>query len=72
MPGLAAEGASTIDVPGWPAGPTVVLGGMPTSSAKRVPKAPSDEHPTAKHTSVTLRSPPRSRAMAGSMRRVMT
>jgi hypothetical protein len=33
-----------------------VLGGTPTSSVKRVLNVPSDEQPTAKHTSVTLRS----------------
>ena len=47
------------------------LGGMPTNSVKRVLKVPSEEQPTAKQTSVTLRSPVRSRAMARSMRRVM-
>jgi hypothetical protein len=44
---------------------------MPTSSAKRVLKVPSDEQPTSKQTSVTLRSPRRSSAMARSMRRVI-
>ncbi len=33
------------------------LGGIPTSSVKRVLKVPSDEQPTVKQTSVTLRSP---------------
>src|SRR2546422_529923 len=37
-----------------------VLGGLPTSSVKRLLKVPSDEQPTAKQTSVTLRSPRRS------------
>ena len=31
---------------------------MPTSSVKRLLKVPSDEQPTSKQTSVTLRSPP--------------
>ena len=44
---------------------------MPTNSVKRVLKVPSDEHPTAKQTSVTLRSPRRSSAIARSMRRVI-
>jgi hypothetical protein len=35
-------------------------------------KVPSEEHPTSKQTSVTLRSPRRSSAIARSMRRVMT
>ena len=48
-----------------------VVGGMPTSSVKRVVKVPSDEQPTSKQTSVTLRSPRRSSAIARSMRRVM-
>jgi hypothetical protein len=38
---------------------------------KRVLKVPSDEQPTAKHTSVTVRSPRRSSAIARSIRRVM-
>src|SRR4051794_36251554 len=42
---------------------------MPISSLKRLLKVPSDEQPTAKQTSVTLRSPRRSSAMARSMRR---
>ena len=45
---------------------------MPTSSVKRVLKVPSDEQPTSKQTSVTLRSPRRNNAIARSMRRVMT
>src|SRR5580704_11139128 len=48
-----------------------VLGAIPTSSVNRVLKVPSDEHPTAKQTSVTLRSPQRSSAIARSMRRVI-
>jgi hypothetical protein len=32
-----------------------MLGGIPTSSVKRLLKVPSDEQPTAKQTSVTLR-----------------
>ena len=48
-----------------------MLGGMPTSSVKRLLKVPSDEQPTAKQTSVTLRSPRRSSAVARSMRRVI-
>jgi hypothetical protein len=48
-----------------------VLGGIPISSLKRLLKVPSDEQPTAKQTSVTLRSPRRSSAMARSMRRVI-
>jgi hypothetical protein len=48
-----------------------VLGGTPTSSVKRVLKVPSDEQPTAKQTSVTLRSPRRSSAIARSMRLVI-
>ena len=47
------------------------LVGMPTSSVKRLLKLPSDEQPTAKQTSVTLRSPRRSSAIARSMRRVI-
>ena len=46
-------------------------GGTPASSVKRVLKVPSDEQPTAKQTSVTLRSPRRSSAIARSMRRVI-
>jgi len=49
----------------------VALGDMPTSSVKRVLKVPSDEQPTSKQTSVTLRSPRRSSAIARSMRRVI-
>jgi hypothetical protein len=41
-----------------------VLGGIPTSSVKRVLKVPSDAQPTAKQTSVTLRSPRRSSVSA--------
>jgi hypothetical protein len=48
-----------------------VLGGTPTNSVKRVLKVPSEEQPTAKQTSVTLRSPRRSNAIARSMRRVI-
>src|SRR6266581_8444012 len=48
-----------------------VLGGIPTSSVKRLLKVPSDEQPTSKQTSVTLRSPRRSSAIARSMRRVI-
>jgi hypothetical protein len=48
-----------------------VLGGTPTSSVKRVLKVPSDAQPTAKQTSVTLRSPRRSSAIARSIRRVI-
>ena len=44
---------------------------MPTSSVKRVLKVPSDELPTAKQTSVTLRSPRRSNAIARSILRVI-
>jgi hypothetical protein len=40
------------------------LGGMSTSSVTRLMKVTSDEQPTAKHTSVTLRSPRRSSASA--------
>ncbi len=36
-----------------------MLGGIPTSSVKRVLKVPSDEQPTTEQTSVTLRSPRR-------------
>ena len=38
---------------------------------KRVVKVPSDEQPTSKQTSVTERSPRRSKVMARSMRRVI-
>jgi hypothetical protein len=48
-----------------------MLGGTPTSSVKRPLKLPSDEQPTAKQTSVTLRSPRPSSAIAHSMRRVI-
>ena len=44
---------------------------MPTSSVNRVLNVPSEEQPTAKQTSVTLRSPRCSRAIARSMRRVI-
>ncbi|SLJ82808.1 Uncharacterised protein [Mycobacteroides abscessus subsp. abscessus] len=37
----------------------------------RVLNVPSEEQPTAKHTSVTLRSPRRSSAIARSIRRVI-
>lgn len=47
------------------------LGGMPTSSLKRVLNVPSDAQPTPWQTSVTLSSPWRSRVIARSMRRVM-
>ncbi len=47
------------------------LGGTPTSSVKRLLKVPSDAQPTSKQTSVTLRSPRRSSAIARSMRRVI-
>lgn len=47
------------------------LGGMPTSSVNRVLNVPSEENPTAKQVSVTVRSPLRSSAIARSMRRVM-
>ena len=46
-----------------------IVHGIP--SAKRVLKVPSDEQPTAKQTSVTLRSPRRSSAIARSIRRVI-
>ncbi len=39
---------------------------MPTNSVNRVLNVPSEEHPTVKHTSVTLRSPRRSSAIARS------
>src|SRR5580700_3831114 len=48
-----------------------VLGGIPTSSVNLVLKVPSDEQPTSKQTSVTLRSPRRSSAIARSIRRVI-
>ena len=47
------------------------LGGTPTSSVNRVLNVPSDWQPTAKQTSVTLRSPSRSSAIARSIRRVI-
>jgi hypothetical protein len=40
-------------------------------SVNRVLKVPNDEQPTAKHTSVTLKSPRRSSAIARSMRLVI-
>jgi hypothetical protein len=48
-----------------------VLGGIPTSSVKRVLTVLSDAQPTANQISVTLRSPRRSSAIARSMRRVI-
>src|SRR5690625_3236568 len=48
-----------------------MLGGTPTRSVKRVLKVPSEENPTAKHTSVTDMSPRRNSVMARSIRRVM-
>jgi hypothetical protein len=54
-----------------PASRRYTLGGTPTSSVKRLLNVPSDEQPTSKHTSVTLRSPRRSSAIARSMRRVI-
>ena len=47
-------------------------GDTPTSSVKRLENDPRDVAPTAMHTSVTVRSVLRSRAMARSMRRVMS
>ena len=47
------------------------LGLSPTSSVKRELNEPSEVQPTAKQTSVTDRSPRRSRALARSIRRVM-
>jgi hypothetical protein len=55
----------------WAACSRYTLGGTPTSSVKRVLNVPSDWQPTAQQTSVTLRSPRRSKAIARSMRRVM-
>lgn len=49
-----------------------VRGDTPTNSLKRVLNVPSEENPTAKQTSVTLMSPRLSRAIARSMRRVIT
>src|SRR5690606_27439989 len=40
------------------------LGETPTNSVNRVLNVPNDEHPTSKHTSVTLMSPRRSNAIA--------
>ena len=54
-----------------PAAPGRRSAASPTSSVNRVLKVPRDEQPTAKQTSVTLRSPRRSMAMARSIRRVM-
>ena len=48
-----------------------MLGGTPTTSVKRVLNLRNDEQPTAKQTSVTLRSPQRDSAIARSMRRVI-
>src|SRR5229473_1372746 len=47
------------------------LGLSPTSSVKRELNEPSEEQPTAKQTSVTLKSPRRSSALARSIRRVI-
>ena len=47
------------------------LGLSPTSSVKRELNEPSDTQPTSKQTSVTVRSPRRSSALARSIRRVM-
>ena len=64
----------------WQAGTTLssswlraryVVGVSPTSSVNRVEKEPRLVQPTAKQTSVTLRSPRRSSAFARSMRRVI-
>ena len=49
----------------------LLAGGTPTSAVKRLLKVPSEEHPTAKQTSVTLRSPRRRIAIARSIRRVI-
>jgi hypothetical protein len=48
-----------------------VLGLSPTKRRNCVLNEPRLENPTAKHTSVTDRSPARSNAMARSMRRLM-
>jgi hypothetical protein len=48
-----------MDVPGWLAGPAVIdrrWAAHRRNSVKRVLKVPSDEQPTPKQTSVTLRS----------------
>ena len=47
------------------------LGDIPTSSEKRVLKVPTEEQPTSKQISVTLRSPRRRSAIARSIRRVI-
>ena len=47
------------------------LGLSPTSSVNRELNDPSDVQPTAKQTSVTVRSPRRSSALARSIRRVI-
>jgi hypothetical protein len=47
------------------------LGLSPTISVNRELNDPSDVQPTSMHTSVTVRSPRRSSAMARSMRRVI-
>lgn len=47
------------------------LGDTPTSSVNRVLNVPKLEHPTAKHTSVTLMSPRRNNAIARSILRVI-
>ena len=52
------------------AGP-VELGLSPTSSVNRELNDPSEVQPTAKQTSVTVRSPRRSSALARSIRRVI-
>ena len=52
------------------AGP-VWLGLSPTSSVNRELNDPSDVQPTSKQTSVTVRSPRRSSALARSIRRVI-
>lgn len=47
------------------------LGVSPTSSVNRELKEPSEVQPTSMQTSVTVRSPRRSSALARSIRRVM-
>ena len=47
------------------------LGLSPTSSVKRELNDPSEVQPTSKQTSVTVRSPRRSSALARSIRRVI-
>jgi hypothetical protein len=49
-----------------------VLGGTPTNSVRPLLKVPNDEQPTAKQTSVTLRSPRRSSRTATRRRRAGT